>query len=87
MNKDDNKQKYNLIWKNIIIKKGLSLNHVNDCISIFNNDDKKLFMYKKLCSDDCNEYIDIGDGEYNGDDKNIAIGLNFIHSVLRIHGL
>jgi hypothetical protein len=81
--KDDN-QKYNLIWKNIIIKKDLSLKHVNDCINIFNNDDKKLYMYKKLCND-CNECIEIGD--YASDDKNIATGLNFILSVLRIHGL
>lgn len=86
MSSNDKDEKYNLVWKNIIIKKGLSLNHVSKCINIFNNDDKKLFMYKKLC-DDCNGYIEIGDGEYTGDDKNIAIGLNFIHAVLRTHGL
>jgi hypothetical protein len=85
MNNDDKNEKYNLIWKNIIIKKELSLNHVNECINIFNNDDKKLYMYKKLCNDckDCKECTEMG----IGDDKNIAIGLKFIHSVLHAHGL
>ena len=82
MNNDDKNEKYNLIWKNIIIKKEVSLNHVNECINIFNNDDKKLYLYKKLCND-CKECTEMGIGE----DKNIAIGLNFIFSVLRIHGL
>jgi hypothetical protein len=82
MNNDDKNEKYNLIWKNIIIKKEVSLNHANECINIFNNDDKKLYLYKKLCND-CKECTEMGIGY----DKSIAIGLNFIHSVLRIHGL
>jgi hypothetical protein len=86
MNNDDKNEKYNLIWKNIIIKKGLSLNHVNECINIFNNDDKKLYLYKKLCND-CKECTEMGVGDHTGDDKNIAIGLYYIHAVLCTHGL
>ncbi len=82
MNNDDKNEKYNLIWKNIIIKKEVSCEYANECINIFNNDDKKLYLYKKLCND-CKECIEMCVGE----DKNIDVGLNFIHSVLRIHGL
>jgi hypothetical protein len=79
---NDNNQKYNLIWKNIIIKKEVSSEYANNCINIFNNDDKKLYLYKKLCND-CKECVE----SCVNDDKNTAIGLNFIVSVLRIHGL
>jgi hypothetical protein len=84
MDNDYKNEKYNLLWKDIIIKKEVSGEYADTCIYLFMNDDKKIYLYKKLCSDD--DAINI----YNrGEDNNdhIVIGLNFIHDVLQKHGL
>jgi hypothetical protein len=94
MNKDDNNQKYNLLWKNVIIKKGLSLKHVDDCISIFMYGKKKIYLDKKICEDnDDKKYRSLeeilADESDNTDidNKNMHTSLNYIKVVLEIHGL
>jgi hypothetical protein len=81
-------EKYNLLWKNIIIKKEVSSEYADKCIYLFMNDDKKMYLYKKLCSDEDALY-DVIDNIVIGNtvNDNIVIGLNFIKEVLQINGL
>ena len=97
MSSDYKNEKYNLLWKNIIIKKEVSGEYADKCIHLFMNDDKKMYLYKQLCSEEGG-----GDGNSNTVNDNIVIGntvndnivigntvigLNFIKEVLQINGL
>lgn len=86
MNSDYKNEKYNLLWKNIIIKKEVSCEYADKCIYLFMNDDKKMYLYKKLCSEEDALY-DVMDNMGNTVNDNIVIGLNFIKEVLQINGL
>jgi hypothetical protein len=82
MNENSVNKSYNLLWKNIIIKKEVSSEYADKCINIFMNDDKKIYLYKKLCSEE-----DGGSCDGNTDnDNNIHIGLNFIKEALQKNG-
>ena len=100
MSSDYKNKKYNLLWKNIIIKKEVSGEYADKCIHLFMNDDKKMYLYKQLCSegDALNDNIVIGNmvndniviGNTVNDNiviGNTVIGLNFIKEVLQINGL
>jgi hypothetical protein len=82
---NDNNQKYNIIWKNIIIKKEVSGEYANKCINIFNNDDKKLYIQKIPCNNKNDRYIEICDCDE--ENTSLCISLHFIKNVLRINGL
>lgn len=88
MNSDYKNEKYNLLWKNIIIKKEVSSEYADKCIYLFMNDDKKMYLYKKLCSEEDALY-DVIDNIVIGNkvNDNIVISLNFIKNVLQINGL
>lgn len=79
MNKDSLNKSYNLIWKNIIIKKNVSLEYADKCISLFNND-KRLYLYKEECNTEINKFNEM---EFD----NIKKGLDYIDAVIKIHKL
>jgi hypothetical protein len=74
---NDNNDKYNLIWKNIIIKKEVSNEYADKCIDVFNRD-KRVYICKEKCTNNKNNTID---------KKNLLISLNFIQEVLKVNGL
>lgn len=83
MNVNSINKSYNLIWKNIIIKKNVSYEYANKCIDLFYYDDKRLYLYKEECNTEPNEPNE--PNEMKND--NIKKGLNFIDEVLKIHNL
>ena len=95
MNKNSINKSYNLIWKNIIIKKNVSYEYANKCIELFYYDDKRLYLYKEECNNEPNEPNESNEpnepNEINEPNQmkndNIKKGLNFIDEVLKIHKL
>ena len=101
MNENSINKSYNLIWKNIIIKKNISYEYANKCIELFYQDDKRLYLYKEECntepneSNESNEYNEPNEPNESNEtnesnemkNDNIKKGLNFIDKVLKIHNL
>jgi hypothetical protein len=72
MSSDYKNEKYNLLWKNIIIKKEVSGEYADKCIHLFMNDDKKMYLYKQLCNEE--DALNDNIGNSNTVNDNIVIG-------------